>query len=303
MQKIIFLFLLFVFVGKSQSKITPKPIGKFLLDSTSLGEITSYSIVYKHDAKQEVFFTDKTFNYEPFKLVDKVYFPTETKNGISKDSAVYLLRTFSIEPIQYISLPIFLKKGIDSSIVYSAKDSITLKTQIGGNFEKLQLKDKAELVQMKSKVDIFKLFLQLGLISFFTFLWWLVFGNTIKSQINVFSAYRSHNEFEKQFNKYTNTINKANLVKALDHWKKYMGKLYQKSFKTMTTPEIINEIPNENLEEALREIDKSIYGTVISDKIQDAFGTLKDLSNEKYKLKKKSFSLIKKPVKNIFSKS
>jgi hypothetical protein len=292
-----FILLLIAINGFSQIKTSQKPVGKFLADSIHLGELIYYSVVFKHQANQEVFFTDKSYNYQPFEFVDKFYFPTETKAGISTDSAVFQLRTFNIKPVQYISIPIYLLGKNDSISLFSERDSVFLVSEIKGNIANLTLKDNAKLIPMKVKVNLFQLFLQIGTIVLIAVLWWLIFGNIVKSQLKIFSIYRSHNEFKKTFNRYTNTVSKANLVKALTHWKRYMGKLQKKSFKTMTTPEIINEMPDENLADALKEIDKSIYGNEISEKIKKALETLSNLSDKQYMQNKLEYSIKNKIVR------
>jgi hypothetical protein len=278
----------------AQSKNSQKPIGKFLADSIHLGEVVNYSVVFKHSSKEEVFFTDKSYNYQPFDFVDKIYFPTITKNGISTDSAIYQLRTFNIDTIQRFSIPVYLKTRSDSIAIYSHQDSIFLINEIKGNVANLMLKDNTKLIPMRVKVNLFQLFLQIGTVVLVSFLWWLLFGKIVKSQLKIFSIYRRHIEYKKIFNRYTSTITKASLVKALTHWKKYMGRLKKKSFKTMTTPEIVNEIPDENLAGALREIDKSIYGNEISDQINIALETLDNLAKRQYIQNKMEYSIVKK---------
>lgn len=294
MIRIVILLFFATFECFGQLKTSQKPIGKFLSDSIHLGEIVNYSLVFRHNSKQEVFFTDKGYNYSPFELVEKVYFPTSTKNGISIDSAIYQLRTFNIEKIQTISIPVYIRIKKDSILNFPIKDSINIVEEIKGSLTNLSLKGKAILIPMKVKINIIDLFLKIGIFAIVFTIWWLLFGKTIKSQLKILSIYRRHNEFKSLFKKYAKTINKTNLEKALAVWKKYVGRLQNKSFLTMTTPEIIETIPNENLAEALSEIDKSIYGSNVSDKINNSFETLIDLADHFYTLRKKEYSFTKK---------
>ncbi|MES2794727.1 MAG: hypothetical protein V4683_02120 [Bacteroidota bacterium] len=290
------LFLVFIFSSNclGQIKITPRPIGKFLTDTIRLGEIVNFSFVYKHNSKQEVFFTDKAFDYRPFELVDKIYFPTKTINNVSVDSAIYQFRTFSIDSIQSISIPVFLANKGDSTLIYCEKDSIVLLQQIAGNLRALSVKDNSRLLPMKVKINIAYLFLQIAIIIVAIIIWWLVFGKTVMSQINIFTIYRRHVEFKKIFNRYAKSATKTNLEKALTLWKDYIGKLQKRSYTTMTTPEIIKNIPNDHLETALREIDKSIYGNIISEDINNSFTTLNNLADYYYNLQKREYSIVKK---------
>lgn len=265
-----------------------------MADSIKLGELLSYTLVYKHSSKQEVFFPDKSYNYEPFELVNKTYFPTNTKNGISIDTAIYQLRTFNISKTQALSLPIYLLKNGDSTLIFSEKDSVYLINEIKGNLAKLKLKDKATLLPMKMKVNIAYIFLQLVIASIAIFIWWLIFGKTVLAQIKLFRIYRRHSEFKSNLNKFTKVNSKTNIEKGLLLWKKYMSRLQKMPFNTMTTPEIFENIPNENLEEALKEVDKSIYGNSVSPNLNNSFLVLENIANQYYQLKKKEIISTKK---------
>ncbi len=294
MFKIAVLLFFLVLDCLGQAKNSTKPIGKFLTDSIQLGEIVNYSLVFKHNSNQEVFFTDKGYDYTPFELAEKIYFPTATKNGVSTDSAVYQLRTFNIEKNQSISIPVYVRNKKDSLLNFPLKDSIILIEVLKENPKKLSLKQNAKLIPMKVKINIIDVFIKIGLFAIVATIWWLIFGKTINSHLKIFTIYRHHNEFKATFKKHAKTINKKNLEIALAVWKNYVGKLQHKSYLTMTTPEILDTIPNENLGEALSEIDKSIYGNIVSEKIIYSFETLINLADHFYEVRKKEYSLSKK---------
>jgi hypothetical protein len=286
----------FIFKGLSlfgQQK-TDLPVGIFLKDSIKLGEIVNYAFSYKHRANQEIFFVDKAFDYQPFELVEKVYFPTQTTNGISLDSAVYKLRTFKIDTFQKLKLPVFILSQQDSLKLYSNADSIFLIHEIKANPEFLNLKTSDGLLPMKKNIDLYQIFGQLLLFGLFLGGWWLIFRKSIISQIKNFRLAQSHREFTANFTKLTKTTTKTNLEKAISQWKKYIGKLEKKSFATMTSPEILENIPDESLETALKEIDKSIYGNSISENIQEALYTLSALANKSFLRRKNEIVIQKK---------
>lgn len=291
MKKITFIFLFCSLKGFCQYKIAQKPVGKFLADTVKIGEVITFSLVYRHDSKQEVFFPDKAFNYQPFELVEKLYFPTKTKNGISLDSALYKLRTFSIDSIQSIALPIFVYTKVDSLSIFCEKESIIRIQEITGLTNNLKLKENSRLLPMKTKINTVYLFLQISLIIIISIIWWIIFGKTVTAQFGIIGLYRKHLEFKNNINKLAKTTNKVNLENTLIIWKKYMGQLQKKPFNTMTTPEILENIPDENLATALHEIDKSIYGNIVSNQITIAFETLIELAEFYYNLRKKDFSL------------
>jgi hypothetical protein len=288
---------LLIFISKiafAQSIKTPKPVGIFLSDSIVLGEVISFSLAVKHNSAQEVFFADKSHNYSPFELVDKTYFPTQTINGVSTDSAIYQLRTFSIDKNQKLSIPIFFMKNTDSVLVFSNTDSVKMIDEIGKNNIDNKLYEKATLLPMKQKVNLLYLFFKIAVLVLSGTIWWLFFGKIVKSQLRILSLYQGHLEFKNSFNRLTKSSNKANIEKSLLLWKKYIGKLQQSTFQNMTTPEIIKNIPSESLSEALKEIDKSIYGSNISEKVTESFEVLKILADKNYNQRKKEFLVFKK---------
>ncbi len=291
------LILIFGTFGAKCQNPNYKPIGQFLADSIHLGEIIKYSLVYKHPASQEVFFTEKSFDYNTFEMVDKIYFPTKTNKGISTDSAIYQFRTFSINPIQHLKVPIIIRINDDNTLVYSNLDSLILIQEIHGEISNLKLKSNQLLLPMKLKVNMIFLFLQIAIILTAIFIWWTIFGKTIQSQFRIFQLYRRHTEYKTVFNRYAKSINKTNIEKALNHWKNYLSKLDNKSFNTMTTPEIILNIPDDNLEAALREFDKSIYGNIVSEKIKEAFAILNQLAEKHYKSLRNTILTAKKSKK------
>jgi hypothetical protein len=263
-----------------------KPIGQFNNDSIKIGEIVTYSLEFKHNSKQDLVFPDINFNYAPFELVDKTYFPTKSYKGTSLDSAVYHLRTFNIGEFQNLALPVFVLKNGDSTAIYSSKDSVYIKQQISGDVKGIKLKSESTFIPMKAKQNILFIFLQIATVLLVAFIWWLFFGKIIRRQFKLLSIYRRHLDFKNTFNRYVKNINKTNIEKTLILWKKYMGSLKKQPFNTMTTPEIIQNIPLENLSEALRIIDSSIYGNVIAENINDSIKILSQLADKQYIIKK-----------------
>ncbi len=282
-----YLLITLILLGFAPQLIAQKPIGRFNSDTIQLGEVISYSIVFKHGSKQEVLFPDVNYNFYPFEFIDKIYFPTSTSNGISADSAIYQLRTFNIDSIQPLALPVFLLKNGDSTAVFSDKDSVYLKEEFVGNGIGQKLKANSAFIPMKIKLNWILIFVQIAIILVIAFVWWLTFGKTVTKQFKIFSLNRSHSDFKSNFNRYTKKINKTNIEKALLLWKNYMGKLKKQSFNTMTTPEIVKNIPYSNLNEALRIIDSSIYGNSISENISEAMDELNKLANWQHNARKK----------------
>ena len=275
--------LLFTFNLFGQNKI---PKGAFSEDTIHIGEIINYSLVFRHLDKNEVFFQGKNYNFAPFELVDKIYFPSKTTNNITLDSAVYQLRTFSLEKTQNLKLPIYLAKQKDSVLFYSNIDSIKINL-IKDMGQPVSLKYFQKVLPFKSKSNFIEIFLTLAVIFTTAGAWWIIFGKTVRSQINLFTIFRLHTEFKSSFLRSSKTLSKPNAIKALNLWKNYMGKLLGKSLTSMTTTEIIENMPDYNHDNALREIDKFIYGTDSSDNVKKAINKLLQIAEIQYNITKK----------------
>src|SRR5690606_22033672 len=63
-------------------------------------------------------------------FIEKNIFPTVTLDSLSTDSAVYLLQTFSTQSHLSLRLPVFLKSGDDSTLIWSNTDSVVFKGMI-----------------------------------------------------------------------------------------------------------------------------------------------------------------------------
>lgn len=97
------LSIIFPFLLKSQTLL---PKGFFQQDSVQIAPF-NFSLSLSYNADEQVLFPDSNYNYKPFELIGKNYFPTKTVNGISKDCVVYIFDTFKTDSIQKLSLPVF----------------------------------------------------------------------------------------------------------------------------------------------------------------------------------------------------
>src|SRR5688500_10227732 len=106
LKKLLLLIGLLPFLSQAQSPAANLPQGLFQEDSVKLGQQVNYLFFHRHSATEEIIFPDSTYNFSPFELVSRQYFPTRTKGGWSHDSVVYTLRTFDIAPVQTLALPV-----------------------------------------------------------------------------------------------------------------------------------------------------------------------------------------------------
>ncbi len=264
-----------------------KPNGKFLNDSIEIGKPIDYALSFRHKPSAEIFFPDTTYDFKPFEIIRRNIFQTNTTNDESVDSVVYTLVSFDIAKTQKLNLPIFLLGKRDCTLVYGIEDSVMLKEMIQSKVDSLQLLTDAKLVPLQQQINYPQI-----LTIFFTLLGIIVtiyalFGNYLRKQYDLFFFSRKHKDFQAQYKKFAkSTLDSASIGKALVLWKMYLEWLERKPYTSYTTKEIIEQIPSESLEEALREIDTAIYGGILSTQMPFSMSILLDKANELYKVRR-----------------
>lgn len=261
-----------------------KPIGKFQTDSIELGRQIEYTLSYHHHPSAEVFFPDTTYNFYPFEIINRKMYPTVTTNGVSVDSVIYTLVTFDISKNQKLRLPIYLLSKRDCTAVYSLADSVFLKEMIKNPVDSLQLKTDVRLLALSQQVNYPKILTYiLGLLGLVLIIY-AFFGRFIRKQYTLFLFGRRHKDFQTNYKKFTrSTLDDVTIGKALVLWKKHLEWLEKRPYTSYTTKEIISRLPNERLEEALREVDSAIYGGILSTQMPSSMEILLEKATELYK--------------------
>ena len=261
-----------------------KPIGKFQTDSIELGRQIEYTLSYHHNPSAEVFFPDTTYNFYPFEIINRKMYPTVTTNGVSVDSVIYTLVTFDISKNQKLRLPIYLLSKRDCTAVYSLADSVFLKEMIKSPVDSLQLKTDIRLLPLSQQVNYPKILTYiLGLLGLVLIIY-AFFGRFIRKQYTLFLFGRRHKDFQTNYKKFTrSTLDDVTIGKALVLWKKHLEWLEKRPYTSYTTKEIISRLPNERLEEALREVDSAIYGGILSTQMPSSMEILLEKATELYK--------------------
>jgi hypothetical protein len=298
--RVLYCFLLFFttvcsqFVkAQKQDSAEIRPVLRFLEDSLHIGKPTPVSLTFDYPKQWQVVFCDTNFLYGNFELHEKKFFPTKTKALLSRDSAVYWLRSFEIDKIQRLRLPVFLiKPQGDSSLVYSNTDSIAFKEQISSNkLDTLVLRSDTTIATLTPKVNYHVWIFWTVTSIFLGVVVWLFFGDWIKKQIVLLNLKRKHIVFEDNLDRDIAKIRTRKRIidieQALNLWKKHLEQIESKPFSTYTSREILETLPITKLGESLQNIDKAIYGAIIEDSLDNDFLYLKNLANRRYIRRKK----------------
>ncbi|MPR34630.1 hypothetical protein [Salmonirosea aquatica] len=271
----------------AQSSV-PKPVGRFLSDTIEVGKPFSYAFSYLHDSEMDVFFPDSSFDFSPFTFVDQEYFTTRTDSLGSLDSTVYRLMSFEVAAVQAIRLPVYVLAVRDCTAVFAETDTIALRSTlpVSTRLDTLSLRPETEVALLRRQFNypVFMAFIvSAGLL--FLAIYWL-FGRGIIRQWRIFQLQRRHRDFIRTFARLNRTARERDSTeeaeKAVVVWKDYLEEIEKKPFATYTTREIVDNIPDDALEEALKTMDRIIYGQVKSKKMETSLQVLRNVAQRIY---------------------
>lgn len=263
--------------------------GNFMEDSVRIGEDIPYSLTARYPDYYEIIFPDSSFGYQPFEYVSRKYFPTRTDSTSSFDSVIYYLRTFEIDSVQYLQLPVFLKQVDDSATIYTARDSVMLDYVIKEKPDSLALKENTSLFHVPGIFNYPVLLIILAGVFVLIILIILIFGRKIVRWYRLYRMKRRHRKFlEKFYNELRGLRDGragAEPEIVLSEWKKYMEKIEKEPYTKLTSKELINLHADHRLKDNLRSIDRYIYGSVKDRPLYENFEKLLEYSIERYELR------------------
>ena len=100
--------------------------GGFLRDSVKIGENVDYWLTLTYNPSLQAVLPDSNYNFAPFELYTKKYFPSKISNTQIVDSAIYSLQTYEIDPVLFLETTAVLFSKGDSFKIQSNADSIFL---------------------------------------------------------------------------------------------------------------------------------------------------------------------------------
>jgi hypothetical protein len=239
-----------------------------MTDSVKIGEQILYSLSVRYPSSQSIVFPDSSFSFFPFEMQRKKYFPTQTRDQISFDSAVYFLSTFEIDSLQSLALPVFVIHRRDCTSVYAQQDTVFLKQLVGPipnsiAAKDLPLKSNADYLNVRWLLNYPLLLLIAGILIVVLLIVWLIFGKRIRKYFLLRRLTKNHIVFLDRFARHLEKLRKESssvvAESALVIWKKYMEGLVARPYTKFTTKEILVLAGDEKLSEALHRIDRMVY--------------------------------------------
>ena len=272
----------------------PLPVGHFAKARVRVGEPVDYELRYAHPPALEVVFPDSLARYAPFEYVGKTYYPTRTRRGISVDRAVYHLRTFRLDSVQTLALPVAVLQGADTLSVAPAPSHVRLRRTARalppGTTALPELQQNVALVLVAPLFNypywlasvLGGLLLAAGAAAFF----W-------KRLVRRYQAYKrrkNHGYFLAQFARHIERFelsrSATNVERAVVLWKNYLAGLENSALNSFTTREIVAYFENDNdVRRGLNTTDKVTYGnlqTEGAEEVDRAFQRLRGFAERRY---------------------
>ena len=273
-----------------------KPKGQFLGDSIKIGVPIPYSLSVKYPRELDVVFPDSLYNYAPYELDHKVYFPTKSDSTHSYDSAVYYLTSFEIDSVQQLKLPVFVLHGKDSTPVYAENDAVILQQMVSEIPDSVAV-EAAPLIENTTYKAVNLQFnypyfiIGAIILVFIIILFFLLFGKNIRRHFKLKKLRKANDKFIEQYDALVLSEKepaKEKAEKVLVLWKKYLERLETKPYTQLTTKEIIQYYKPESIADALKTIDRLIYSNQsVNGEMMAKYTALKIYSQERYESKVK----------------
>ena len=288
--------------GTGQQPTTPAPVvgadsvpvGRFMRPAVRVGELVEYELTFRHAPGLNVIFPDSTAAFKPFEYVSRQYWPTRTRRGLSLDRCRYVLRTFALDSVQRLRLPVTLLQGRDSVVVYGRTAVVRLRRTaptLPPEAELPALRQTTALLPLAERFNYpYWLAAASGVLLLAGVVWW-TFGRNLRQRYRRYRTARNHVYFLAQYARHLERFqlsrSLANMERAITLWKNYLARLENNSLNTLTTREIVALYGGDaDVATALRLADRVIYGNQLPDEAAEqtdhALDALRRFADRRY---------------------
>lgn len=270
------------------------PQGRFLKKTVLIGEPLDYELRYAHAPDLEVVFPDSLARFAPFEYVGKTFFPTSTRRGVSLDRAIYHLRTFRLDSVQMLALPVTVLQGLDTLSLLPPPSRVRLRRTAvpvpAGSLEVPALRQNLVLLPIEPVFN-YPYWLAGGAVGLLLLLGGAVlFRRRLRHRYQAYKLRKNHGYFLAQFARHMERFelsrSATNVERAVALWKNYLAGLENSELSSFTTREIVAYFENDvDVRNALGATDKVIYGNLQTDDAQEvdhAFQRLRGFAERRY---------------------
>lgn len=270
------------------------PQGRFLRPTTRVGEPLDYELRFEHAPELEVVFPDSTAAFASFEYVGKTFYPTRTRGGRSLDRAIYHLRTFRLDSVQTLALPVLLLRGDDTLLLPTAPARVRLRrvapARPFGGGALPALRQNLTLRPVEPVFNYPYWLAGTALLGALLGLGAVLFHQRLRRRYRDYRLRKNHGYFLAQFARHAERFelsrSTANVERAVALWKNYLASIEENALNSFTTREIVSYFDNDNdVRRALGTTDKVIYGNLLSEEateVDKAFQRLRNFAERRY---------------------
>ncbi|WP_188558239.1 hypothetical protein [Hymenobacter glacieicola] len=278
-------------VAQSELVASEAPTGRFQRPTVRVGEVVDYELSYRHGATLEVIFPDSAADFSPFEYVGRRYYLTRTRQGRSLDRAVYRLRTFALDSVQTLVLPVTVLSGRDTLLLPTAPARIRLvRTAPTSAGEAPVLRQNLQLMPVEPQFNYPYWLAGTGLLLLLVGAVVLGFRRGLRQRYRRYRLRKNHAYFLAQYarhvERFTLSRSLTNMERAITLWKNYLSTLEDDNITSLTTREIVAHYQNDaDVSLALRLADRVIYGNQFSEDDTEtdlAFELLRNFAERQY---------------------
>ena len=242
----------------------------------------------------EVVFPDSLAPFTPFEYAGKTFYPTRTRRGVSLDRAVYHLRTFRLDSVQALALPVAVLQGPDTLSVAPLPSRVPLR------------RTAAPLLPGAASLPPLRQHLTLENVPpAFNYPYWVagvlagllllaggaaLFRQRLVRRYPAYKRRKNHGYFLAQFARHVERFelsrSATNVERAVVLWKNYLAGLESSALNSFTTREIVAYFENDaDVRQGLSTTDRVIYGnlqTEGAEEVDRAFQRLRGFAERRY---------------------
>lgn len=280
--------------ASGQDSTASLPRGRFLQPTVRVGEIIDFELSYSHAPELNVIFPDSTASYAPFEFVGKTYRPTRTRRGRSLDETVYHLRTFALDSVQRLTLPVTILRGRDTLTVPTTPTNVRLERVVPPLVAGAVpvLRQNTTLLPVEPTFNYPYWLLGSGVVVLMLGGVAVGFGRRWRRRYQLYKLRKNHVYFLAQYarhvERFTLSRSLTNMERAITLWKNYLTTLENNVINSLTTREIVAHYQNDaDVSLALRLADRVIYGNQFNEDETEtdlAFDLLRDFAQRRFEL-------------------
>ncbi|WP_208173567.1 hypothetical protein [Hymenobacter negativus] len=272
----------------------PVPQGRFLKQTVLIGEPLDYELRYEHAPDLEVVFPDSLAQFAPFEYAGKTFFPTRTRQGVSLDRAIYHLRTFRLDSVQTLALPVAVLQGPDTLSILPPPSRVRLRRTVAPLSA-----NTAELPALRQNLAL------VPVEPIFNYPYWIagvlallavlggsaaLFRRRLTRRYRAYKLRKNHGYFLAQFARHVERFelsrSATNVERAVVLWKNYLARLENSDLNSFTTRELVAYFENDSdVRKALNATDKVVYGNLQTEdaaEVDRAFQRLRGFAERRY---------------------